>query len=248
MNNFNRVFLFLAILLSINSMVKAQTPDTTGMVHSLIDSIASPATTQTDTITSPLSQTVKTTEAAKKVSASLQGTIDKTEIRRWTPNPKYALISAIIPGGGQIYNRKYWKLPIVYGAFTACYYAITWNTRTYNEYRNAYRDFLSEDPVTNNSWLAFAPYGAKAEDYAKYSQLKVTLKRGYDTFLRYRDMSYIITAGVYLLSVLDAYVDAELYTFDISPDLTMRITPDVQWNNATGKTAPAVGLNCNFTF
>lgn len=253
MNNFNRVFLFLAVMLSMVSMAKTQTPDTMSIAHSLIDSIVPPTPIQEDTITATHSQIVndsivkKAAEKEKRFS-SLQNTTDKMEIRPWTPNPKYALISAIIPGGGQIYNRKYWKLPIVYGAFTACYYAITWNTRTFNEYRDAYRDFLSDDPITNNSWLAFAPYGAKAEDYAKYSQLKVTLKRGYDAFLRYRDMSYIITAGVYLLSILDAYVDAELYTFDISPDLTMRLTPDVQWQNITGKTVPAVGLNCNFTF
>ena len=56
------------------------------------------------------------------------------------------MLWALLPGGGQIYNRKYWKLPIVWGAFMACYYAVSWNHRQYQEYHAAYRDIMSEDP------------------------------------------------------------------------------------------------------
>lgn len=172
---------------------------------------------------------------------------DTVSLGYWKPNSKYSILFGLIPGGGQIYNRKYWKLPIVYGAFTACTYALIWNTKTYNEYRNAYRDFLSEDPSKNTAWLDFAPPGTKPEDYAKYGHLKEPLKRGNDTFRRYRDLSIIVTAGVYLLSILDAYVDAELYEFDITPDLTMRIAPDVQMSNQPMQ-IPQLGVSCSLLF
>ena len=131
----------------------------------------------------------------------------------WQPNSSKAPLWALLPGGGQIYNRKYWKLPIVWGAFMACYYSVTWNHRQYQDYHAAYRDLSSEDPSKNTSWLAFAPAGAKAEDYKTYqSTLKSTLKRGNDFYRRYRDLSILASVLVYGLSILDAYVDAELYT------------------------------------
>lgn len=205
-----------------------------------------------DTIVPPVVNTVVSNNLAdqNKMQQEIKKTItsDTTTVSSWHPNSTIAMLCSIIPGGGQIYNRKYWKVPIVYGAFTACIYAVTWNSRTYNEYRNAYRDYMSSDPVKNNSWLDFAPYGAKAEDYKNYSQLKESLKRGNDAFRRYRDLSIIVTVGVYLLSFLDAYVDAQLYEFDISPDLSMRLTPDVQINNNLSQGVPSMGVNCSFTF
>ena len=127
----------------------------------------------------------------------------------WQPNSSKALLWALLPGGGQIYNRKYWKLPIVWGAFMTCYYSVTWNHRQYQDYHAAYRDLSSEDPSKNTSWLAFAPAGAKAEDYKTYqSTLKSTLKRGNDFYRRYRDLSILASVLVYGLSILDAYVDA----------------------------------------
>ena len=80
----------------------------------------------------------------------------------WQPNSTKAILWAFLPGGGQIYNRKYWKLPIVWGAFMACYYSITWNNRQYQEYHAAYRDLSGPDPEHNTSWLVFAPTGAQA--------------------------------------------------------------------------------------
>lgn len=165
----------------------------------------------------------------------------------WRPNSTKALLWALLPGGGQIYNRKYWKLPIVWGAFTACYYAITWNNRQYQEYHAAYRDLMSADPQTNTAWLIFAPVGAKAEDYAQYTNLRSTLKRGNDYYRRYRDLSIVVSALVYGLSLLDAYVDAELYTFDISPDLSLRLSPEVAMP-ALPRPSLQLGVNCSLTF
>ena len=166
----------------------------------------------------------------------------------WQPNSSKALLWALLPGGGQIYNRKYWKLPIVWGAFMPCYYSVTWNHRQYQDYHAAYRDLSSEDPSKNTSWLAFAPAGAKAEDYKTYqSTLKSTLKRGNDFYRRYRDLSILATVLVYGLSILDAYVDAELYTFDISPDLSLRVAPEVGLPKL-GIPSYQLGVNCSLTF
>ena len=166
----------------------------------------------------------------------------------WQPNSSKALLWALLPGGGQIYNRKYWKLPIVWGAFMTCYYSVTWNHRQYQDYHAAYRDLSSEDPSKNTSWLAFAPAGAKAEDYKTYqSTLKSTLKRGNDFCRRYRDLSILASVLVYGLSILDAYVDAELYTFDISPDLSLRVAPEVGLPKL-GIPFYQLGVNCSLTF
>lgn len=165
----------------------------------------------------------------------------------WRPNSTKALLWGLLPGGGQIYNRKYWKLPLVWGAFTACYYAISWNNRQYQDYHAAYRDISSEDPATNTAWLSFAPLGAQAADYQQYSSLRSTLKRGNDYYRRYRDLSILATVLVYGLSLLDAYVDAELYSFDITPDLALRVLPEVGVSRI-GIPAYQIGMNCSLTF
>ena len=187
-------------------------------------------------------------------NASRQDTVDTRALEQsierslWKPSSGRAMLWALLPGGGQIYNRKYWKLPIVWGAFMTCYYSVTWNHRQYQDYHAAYRDLSSEDPSKNTSWLAFAPAGAKAEDYKTYqSTLKSTLKRGNDFYRRYRDLSILASVLVYGLSILDAYVDAELYTFDISPDLSLRVAPEVGLPKL-GIPSYQLGVNSSLTF
>ncbi|MCC8146379.1 MAG: DUF5683 domain-containing protein [Bacteroidales bacterium] len=156
---------------------------------------------------------------------------------RFVPDPTKAVIySAIFPGLGQIYNRKYWKLPIVYGGFIGCVYAITWNNKTYTDYRNAYRDIMDDDPNTN-SWQS---YGRNEES------LKPILKRRRDNFRRYRDLSCFIAVGLYAVCMIDAYVDAQLFEFDISQDLSMRVDPVLF--DRTAQNSRAVGFQCSFTF
>lgn len=166
----------------------------------------------------------------------------------WQPKSGKALLWAILPGGGQIYNRKYWKLPIVWGGLMTCAYFISFNNRMYQEYHAAYRDLMSADPSQNTAWLAFAPQGALATDYAQYESLKGTLKRGNDYYRRYRDLSIVLAIGIYGLSMLDAYVDAELFTFDISPDLSMRVAPTLVPNSSAVGSKYKVGLGCQLTF
>ena len=188
--------------------------------------------------------------ASDSVAPSTQEPMSQTfaTISISQPNSTKAILWAFLPGGGQIYNRKYWKLPIVWGAFMACYYSITWNNRQYQEYHAAYRDLSGPDPEHNTSWLVFAPTGAQASDYQQYqSSLRSTLKRGNDFYRRYRDLSIVATVLVYGLSILDAYVDAELYTFDISPDLSLRVVPEVGLPKL-GLPSYQMGVNCSLTF
>lgn len=153
----------------------------------------------------------------------------------FTPNPKTARNMAFIfPGAGQFYNRQYWKLPIVYGGFMGCAYAISWNNRTYQDYKNAYYSIVRDAEAArqetppenwNENWTVFVPGGRDPDSYLNNSSFRSSLKRGKDYFRRYRDLSIIITAGVYLICVADAFVDAQMFDFDVSPDLSFHVTP-----------------------
>ena len=144
---------------------------------------------------------------------------------RFIPDPKKALWLAIVfPGGGQIYNRKYWKLPLVYGGFLGCIYAMTWNNTMYRDYSQAYIDIMDSDENTK-SYENFIPvrYDVKANQ----AHLQDVFRRKKNYYRRFRDLSMFCMIGVYALSIIDAYVDAELSSFDISRDLTMKVSPTV---------------------
>ncbi|GHT07946.1 hypothetical protein FACS189426_02380 [Bacteroidia bacterium] len=166
------------------------------------------------------------------------------------PDPNKAILySAIVPGLGQIYNRKYWKLPLVYGSFIGCVYAVNWNGTQYNGYKNAHKDFIDDNPKTD-SWKAYRYYSLP-ENLEEWSPSQVNefsglLKSGKDYYRRYRDMSYFITVGVYAIWIIDAYVDAQLFDFDISPDLSMRVNPVLY--ERTSISSRSIGLQCSFTF
>lgn len=166
--------------------------------------------------------------AAQQDSARLVPTevpVKSEAQKTFAPSPRAAVLWAIIPGGGQVYNRKYWKVPIIIGGMTALYYAISWNNNNLLEYANAYSDIKSDDPMTNDSWIAFVPAGADPNSYRTNGSFQETLRHGRDFYRRNRDLSIIVSVGVYALSIIDAYVDAELAHFDISPELTLRATP-----------------------
>jgi hypothetical protein len=149
-------------------------------------------------------------------------------VKPFKPDPvKVIWMGAIIPGYGQILNRSYWKLPIVYGGFLGCAYAITWNSSHYQTYRLAYKDLLDyksdPDNKTNpRSYLSLLPDGKTEADYPN---LTTNLKSAYEQFRRYRDLSVIVTVGYYAIVLVEAYVDAQLFDFDISSDLSMHWSP-----------------------
>ena len=161
------------------------------------------------------------------------------------PDPETATWLALaIPGGGQIYNRKFWKLPIVYGGFVGCLYAYNWNGQMYKDYRQAYLDIMDSDPNTNSYKDFFRP-GYDYEGNKEY--LKDLFKKRKDRYRRWRDLSIFSFIGVYALSVVDAYVDAQLSNFDISEDIHLSIEPQIiDSRQLYGK--DYYGFNCNISF
>ena len=147
----------------------------------------------------------------------------KRDLTNFKPDPIRALwLGLVIPGAGQIYNRKYWKLPIVYGGFLGCVYALTWNGQMFSDYSKAYLDITDSDPNTKSYEKMLPPnYNISGQE----SRFQNIFKSKKDTFRRFRDLSIFAFGGVYLLSVIDAYVDAELSTFDLSHDLSFQIQP-----------------------
>lgn len=169
-----------------------------------------------------------------------------TEKKRFIPNSNRATwLALIIPGGGQIYNRKYWKLPIVYGGFMGCAYALSWNGKMYKDYSQAYLDIMDDDPNTK-SYEDFLP--PNADISGQEERYKEIFRKRKDLYRRQRDLSIFAFIGVYLLSVIDAYVDAELSDFDISKDLGLKIEP-VIFNDGRNKIGGnAIGLQCSLKF
>lgn len=168
---------------------------------------------------------------------------------KWQPDPKRALWLAIVfPGGGQIYNRKYWKLPLIYGGFMGCLYAMNWNNNMYKDYSQAFLDISDNDPNTA-SYNSYLHLGAKITDSNK-ERYKQIFRSRRDKYRRWRDLSFFVMVGVYALSVIDAYVDAELSVFDISKDLSLKVEPTIMNNSSSSNPfqAGAVGLNCSLNF
>lgn len=162
----------------------------------------------------------------------------------WVPNPtKATWLAVVFPGGGQIYNRKFWKLPIIYGGFAGCAYALSWNTKMYKDYSQAYQDIMDSNPNTN-SFEDLLPPNYPIDQ----TKLQDLLRRRKDTFRRYRDLSIFAFIGVYLISIIDAYVDAELSNFDISPDLSMRVEPTLMNDQLRSGGSKSVGVQWSFRF
>lgn len=192
---------------------------------------------------------IKGAEVSVVVDTTLQQkeVIDKWST--WRPNPKRALwLALVIPGGGQIYNRKYWKLPIVYGGFIGCLYAMNWNNTMYKDYSQAFIDLSDNDPGTQ-SYNQFLHLGVQITP-ANEDRYKDIFKKRRDKFRRWRDLSFFVLVGVYALSVIDAYVDAELSEFDISDDLSLRIEPTIMNNRSSGNPIDnsSIGLQCSLNF
>jgi hypothetical protein len=185
---------------------------------------------------------------------------DSLKQKAFKPDPlKVVWMAAIVPGYGQILNRKYWKLPIVYGGFLGCAYAITWNSGMYNSYKKAYLDIYQY----NNSDINYKNIVDKNKAAVSFYQIlpkgydinssgidgpahwETILKGRQDIYRRYRDLSVILTIAYYALTIVDAYVDAQLYDFDISPDLSMRFQPTLLENNYGIKNTFA--LQCNIS-
>ena len=169
------------------------------------------------------------------------------KVRTFNPDPQRALwMSALCPGLGQIYNRRYWKLPIVVGAFVGLSYGASWNNRMYKDYSKGYRDVMDDDPDTR-SYMDFFPPTVRESDL-DVAWLQKVMKNKRDYYRRYREICVIAMVGVYLINIVDAYVDASLAHFDISPDLTLDVAPTAIDSGVTGGRLPSLGLQCAFSF
>ena len=142
---------------------------------------------------------------------------------------KAALYSAILPGLGQAYNKKYWKIPIVYAALGTSVYFIFWNTKYYNDYAEAYNIRIA---------------GGDDKYAGIYSTQNLISLQNY--YRNNRDLSVILTVLFYGLNVLDANIDGHLYNFDVSEDISMRIEPALIGKNALGGYTPGLSFTLNF--
>lgn len=184
-------------------------------------------------------------------SATLSTHMDATQKEmpqpreRFIPNSNRSVwLAMVFPGAGQIYNRKYWKLPIVYGGFVGCAYALNWNNKMYKDYSQAYLDIMDDDPNTK-SFEDFLPlnYNISGQE----ERYKEIFRKRKDLYRRQRDLSIFSFIGVYLLSIIDAYVDAELSDFDITKDISLKIEPTT-FNQESTRNINSIGLQCNFNF
>jgi hypothetical protein len=129
-------------------------------------------------------------------------------------SPRLAmLMSAVVPGLGQAYNKKYWKIPVVYAGLGALGYFAYRNGNYYNSFKNAYATLYNSGNRDSTIFLYGVDYNLNGLDAGK------------NYYRRYRDMYSIFTVGFYLLNIIDANVDANLYDFDISDDISLRISP-----------------------
>jgi hypothetical protein len=153
---------------------------------------------------------------------------------RFKAEPLRATMLAVsFPGFGQIYNRKYWKIPLVYAGFGGLIYSVKFNSSNYTMYMKAYQDFTDAIPETK-SYQVLIKADPKEYDPVLYPEsykpanaayYKDGMLRMVDYYKRYRDLSYIGIAGWYLISILDANVDASLFNYDVSDNLDIAIFP-----------------------
>lgn len=143
---------------------------------------------------------------------------------------KASMYSALVPGTGQFYNKKYWKIPVIYIGLAASLYSAQQNQKDYETFRTAYQHRTDEDPNTVDPFIG---------EYSDGNLL--TLKNNHRNN---RDLAYIICAGIYLLNIIDASVDAHLFKFNVSDDVSMKIEPKILYDERL--TSPALSLQLNW--
>lgn len=153
------------------------------------------------------------------------------------------LYSAVLPGLGQIYNRDYWKVPIVYAGFAAIVYFTIDNTNTYFDYRDGYYNLLNE--TGNESYKQLAAYPPEALGYSKQAILDI-FERNRDRFRRYREMNILTFIGFYLLNVIEANISAHFLHFDVSEELAFDVNPSLQKGIYTGAGTAGITLSLKF--
>lgn len=220
--------------------------------HTAADTIAGAPDSVTVTLGEATFTAADTAAVAAAPDSLVFKKLKKWEYDSWTPrktdynpDPNRAVwMSALFPGLGQLYNRRYWKLPLIIGGYMGLGYATSWNNGMLNDYTRAYRDIMDNDPNTK-SYMDFFPPNIKESDLDKRWLTNVLQSRK-NFYRRNRDLCIISMIGVYLVAMVDAYVDASLSHFDLSPDLSMDWTPAVFAPGSWTKTSVGLCWAINF--
>ena len=201
---------------------------------------------------------VVTKPVVKAVNVQDTAAIGSPVTHKFKPETlKATMMAVVFPGLGQIYNRKIWKIPVVYVGFGALIYSATFNSRNYILYMKAYQDFTDKiletnsylnvispavDPKTYDPMLHAKEYSPSVNSYYKDAMLRMV-----DYYKRYRDLSYIGIAGWYLVSILDANVDASLFNYDVSTNLNLTLAP-VQMTLPGGYMGAGISVDLKINF
>ncbi len=186
-----------------------------------------PATLQAQVNTNDSLNTIRKQEVQAEVKADKP----KKE-KKFDPNhspKKAALYSAVLPGLGQLYNKKFWKIPIIYAGAGTLGFFIVYNNNRFVDYRDAYRLRIDGDAST-------------VDQYANI-YTDTGLKNLRDFYRRNRDLTIILSGVLYFLNIADAFVDAHFINFDISDDLSLSVEPTIYSYNT-----PSFGVQLNFNF
>jgi hypothetical protein len=166
--------------------------------------------------------------AQKTADKEITEASDSTIVKKKHSPFKATIMSTVLPGLGQVYNGKWWKVPIIYGAFGGLIYSSVFNNAKCRTYRNAYLLRVDEDPTTID------------EFEGQYSD--ANLRELVDTYQRNRDLSLVFTGVFYALNIIDASVDAHLKDFDVSDDLTLKVRPTIHQIGVNQMPAPAIAF------
>jgi len=184
------------------------------------------------------SKTDSTEVLSKKDTIEVLSKTDSTKVLSKTDSivlkhspTKATLLSVVVPGAGQFYNKKYWKIPVIYAGIAAAGYFVHFNDVRYQDYKKAYAIRVDGDDNTVDQYV----------DIYNDDNLK-TLK---DFYRRNRDLSYIVGGLIYILNILDADVDAHLFYFDVGDDLSFHLQPSL---NYSAQSKPLSGLSLTFNF
>lgn len=190
---------------------------------------------------------------AQQINAEKDTLQNSAPVKKKKISPKKAtMYAALIPGFGQAYNGKYWKLPIVYGGYVGLIYVFGWNNNNYSDYSQAFRTIAKYTgtagmPAADRTYLDnfIKNPSINLDNPSHFSYVSTSLKSGKDFFRRNRDLTIIGIAALHILSIIDASVDANLADFDISDDLSMKIGP-IPVN--MGGQSMAIGINLALKF
>ncbi len=185
-----------------------------------------------------------TTRTPEQLADTLDVEAARANVTPHSPH-RATIYAMVLPGLGQVYNRQWWKLPILYGGVGATVYGISWNSRNLKKYKNAYIDYSryledkSKNPdlpyPENPSWEKVY-LGGNVENFTSQQQMnfQTQLKNRKTNFKRNRDLLYIVMGGIYAIQIIDACVFAHFYDFEINEDLSLNVQPESFYTPAAG--------------